>query len=133
MVATQKVNIVQQTMRTINPSEFGFGYKVTKRIKIPNLPSGVYLWDNTVPMIIRAKEPKIVVVYPSNTANAYSNSGGKSLYNFNSSDQIQRKESIVPKAHPIAMALRSISSLAAPGKFRTSDTSPTWILKTSTR
>jgi hypothetical protein len=92
VVATQKVNLTQQAIRNANPVEDGFGYRVTKRIKVPNLPSGIYLWENVIPMIIRPKEPKIVVVYPSNTANAYSNSGGKSLYGYNSSNQVAAKK-----------------------------------------
>ncbi len=77
----------------------GFGYKPTLKIKVPNLKSGVYLWDDQIPFVIRASKPKIVIVYSSNTENAYCNAGGKSLYAFNSSDK--KPASIVSFLRPI--------------------------------
>lgn len=67
--------------------ETGFGYKRTCRVAIPNLPSGIYLWEKQIPFVIKTVDPKIIVVYSSNTANAYCASGGKSLYGFNSSEK----------------------------------------------
>lgn len=64
--------------------EFGFGYSRTCRIALPELPSGVYLWENKIPIVVKGRNAKITVVYPSNTANAYCAAGGKSLYGFNS-------------------------------------------------
>lgn len=59
----------------------GFDYKVCAQVKIPNIQSGVYLIENLIPFIIKSSEPvDITVVYPSNTATAYCESGGKSLY-----------------------------------------------------
>lgn len=65
----------------------GFGYLVTATVKVPPLKSGVYLWEGKVPMVVKASHPKIVVLYSSNTENAYCSSGGKSLYGFNSTDK----------------------------------------------
>ena len=64
------------------PWSGGFGYKAAFRYRVPPLPSGLYFWDRSIPFVIR--EPSgaegIAVVYPSNTINAYTISGGKSLY-----------------------------------------------------
>ncbi|HYG38664.1 MAG TPA: N,N-dimethylformamidase beta subunit family domain-containing protein [Cytophagales bacterium] len=62
-----------------NPSENGFGYQLSFTYKVPNLKSGMYLWEKVVPFIVRKKAP-ITVVYPTNTINAYDIMGGKSLY-----------------------------------------------------
>lgn len=66
--------------------EEGFRYRLTKKFKVPDVPSGIYLWENQIPIIIKTRHAKITVVFPSNTNNAYCNSGGKSLYGFNSSE-----------------------------------------------
>jgi hypothetical protein len=88
-------NIVSQVVLPVFPQKTssatayqdGFGYRANARITVPNLKSGIYLWENKVPMLIRANNPKIIVLYSSNTGNAYCSEGGKSLYGFNSSDQ----------------------------------------------
>ncbi|HEY9008207.1 MAG TPA: N,N-dimethylformamidase beta subunit family domain-containing protein [Ohtaekwangia sp.] len=84
-----------------NTYEDGFGYKRTTTVYLPpTLKSGVYLWENKIPMIVKSSTAKIIVLYPSNTENAYCNSGGKSLYSFNSSDKA---------ASPIVSFLRPMS------------------------
>jgi hypothetical protein len=83
-----KIPVFPQTVSMSNPSEDGYGYKVTARICTPELPSGVYMWDDKIPFVIRARNPKITVVYSSNTVNAYCNAGGKSLYGFNSTEAL---------------------------------------------
>jgi hypothetical protein len=85
-VATVTLNIFPQSPPKQNASVDGFGYRITKRIKVPDVASGIYLWDNQIPMVIKSRNAKITVVYPSNTVAAYCNSGGKSLYGFNSLD-----------------------------------------------
>jgi hypothetical protein len=72
---------VQQT-KTPEPSRNGFGFLPTVKIPIPaETKSGVYFIERKIPFIIKSdREPEILVVYPSNTANAYAQSGGKSLY-----------------------------------------------------
>ena len=83
-VHSVRIAVFPQTISTSNPSENGYGYSATTRISVPDLTSGMYLWENKIPFIIRTRNASITVVYPSNTVNAYSNAGGKSLYGFNS-------------------------------------------------
>ena len=87
-VAQYKANIFPQEPAAEKPWENGFGYKASLKIVTPHLKSGVYLWENKIPLIIRSPNPKIVVVYSSNTENAYCNAGGKGLYDFNSTDKL---------------------------------------------
>lgn len=64
------------------PAVNGYGYKVSYSYSIPNsLASGVYFWNDQVPFIVRSIAAKdVVVVVDTNTINAYSCSGGNSLY-----------------------------------------------------
>src|SRR5690606_20039141 len=56
-------------------------YPVAAEFFVPQLKSGMYLIENRIPFIIKTESPvDALVVYPSNTANAYAESGGKSLY-----------------------------------------------------
>jgi hypothetical protein len=72
---------ITQTLNANEPSQNGFGYTQPTQFTIPALESGIYLIENQIPFIIKTNEPvDVLVVYPSNTANAYSESGGKSLY-----------------------------------------------------
>jgi hypothetical protein len=71
-----------------NPWKNGFGYDRAFTFKIPDLKSGVYLWEKKVPFVVKAKDPEIVVLYSSNTDNAYTTAGGKSLYSY---DTITKK------------------------------------------
>ena len=62
-------------------SEDGFDFPLTASFTLPDLPSGVYLIENKIPFLVKTREHvDVLVVYPSNTANAYADSGGKSLY-----------------------------------------------------
>lgn len=64
-----------------NAYEIGYGFPVAAEFTVPGLKSGVYLVDNKIPFIIKTHQAvDLLVVYPSNTANAYATSGGKSLY-----------------------------------------------------
>ena len=81
-----KVAVFPQIMSAMNPSENGYGYRRTARMSVPELRSGVYMWDNQIPFIIRSRSAKINILYSSNTVNAYCNAGGKSLYGFNSTE-----------------------------------------------
>lgn len=65
----------------VDASKNGFNFPVAVEFVVPELESGIYLVENKIPFIIKTDEPvDIMVVYPSNTANAYAESGGKSLY-----------------------------------------------------
>jgi hypothetical protein len=85
-VATYKANVFSQEPQHDKPWQHGYGYKPSLKIKVPYLKSGVYQWEDRIPLIIKTAKPKIVVVYNSNRENAYCNGGGKSLYAFNSSE-----------------------------------------------
>jgi hypothetical protein len=59
----------------------GYNYSVSATFKVPELVSGIYSIENRVPFIIKSRRPvEVMIVYASNTANAYCESGGKSLY-----------------------------------------------------
>lgn len=65
------------------PSEEGFQYEHPLGFKIPdNAVTGVYLIAKKIPFVVKSKEQNIdfTVVYPSNTENAYAESGRRSLY-----------------------------------------------------
>lgn len=104
-VAQYKANIFPQETASEKPWENGFGYKASLKIVTPHLKSGVYLWENKIPLIIRALNPKIVVVYTSNTENAYCNAGGKGLYSFNSTDKLPAQK--VSFQRPISLPKHS--------------------------
>lgn len=62
-------------------SENGYNFPIAVELVLPELKSGIYLVEDKVPFIVKTDQPvDIIVVYPSNTANAYSTAGGKSLY-----------------------------------------------------
>jgi hypothetical protein len=74
--------LIIQTISTSEPSSQGFGFTPTAEISLPSsLPSGMYMIEKTIPFIVKPKKNvDLLVVYPSNTANAYASSGGSSLY-----------------------------------------------------
>lgn len=80
-----------------NASTIGFKYKVSFHYRISNrLPSGMYHWRGTEVWFLvkeKKKTAPIVIVYPSNTEQAYNNAGGKSLYDFNSTGKRARSVS----------------------------------------
>jgi hypothetical protein len=99
VVHTFRINVFQQETPKGKAYENGFDYKSTATIVVPNLPSGVYQFENSVPFIVKNKNPKIVILYSANTENAYASSGGKSLYTYNSDDG--KKADRVSFARPI--------------------------------
>jgi hypothetical protein len=60
----------------------GFGWRATLSFQLPaGLASGVYLIEGKSPFVVKpGGAVDVLVIYPSNTANAYATSGGKSLY-----------------------------------------------------
>ena len=61
----------------------GFGYEPSGSFILPDLPSGVYLIERIIPLIVKAplsRPADIVIVYPTNTCAAYNEAGGRSLY-----------------------------------------------------
>ena len=62
-------------------SQNGFNFPVAVEFTLPEMASGVYLIEKKIPFIVKTKENvDVIIVYPSNTANAYANAGGESLY-----------------------------------------------------
>ena len=104
-VARYKVAVAPQEKRKDKPWENGFGYKPTLKIKVPPLKSGVYLWNDEIPFVVKSTKAKIIVVYSSNTENAYCNAGGKSLYAFNSTEK--KPAAIVSFHRPIPLPRHS--------------------------
>ncbi len=81
--------IAPQHISNKKPYENGFGYQPNLSIKVPKLESGVYVFDKKIPVVVKPnRHYDILILYSSNTENAYCNSGGKSMYNYNSSDKI---------------------------------------------
>lgn len=71
-----------QATQNPHPSVDGYGYTPTVQLSLPlELRSGIYLVEQSIPLIVKPGGPvDIMVVYPSNTANAYEGSGGLSMY-----------------------------------------------------
>ena len=105
-VKTIQSSVFPQKMQSDKPYQNGFGYKETVRIKNPKLKSGVYLIDNKIPFVVKSsKQCDILIVYSSNTENAYCSNGGKSGYDYNSS---QNKPSpILSFNRPMDLAVHS--------------------------
>lgn len=108
----EEINVTPSSQRIANEAawENGYGYEKTTSIQIPEVKSGIYLFNKKIPIIIKGKTPSpITIVYPSNTINAYNNAGGKSLYGFNSSDK--EKANIISFNRPQPLGDRYADSL----------------------
>jgi len=87
-VKSYKVDLINQEPKSSEPYKNGFNYDVTLTTQLPDLKSGIYFWDEEIPFVVKPEStPRIMVLYSSNTENAYAESGGKSLYAFNSSNK----------------------------------------------
>lgn len=86
MIFSAHVLLHPQDISTNEPSTNGYNYKLSAKVKLPlSIVSGVYLAEKKIPIIVKSSTPSdITVVYPVNTMNAYNQSGGKSLYSYNS-------------------------------------------------
>ena len=103
-----------------NPSENGFGYQPTFTYLVPELKSGLYLWENKIPFIVKSKVAPVVVLYPSNTVNAYNITGGKSLYSLFSEQthQVSFHRPIFPAvSFQSKAAMEWLASSSYPTKF----------------
>lgn len=67
---------------TISWYKTGYQYDVTATFSPAELKSGVYYFKNSSPFVVKNPEKKndVLVVYPSNTINAYNQNGGRSSY-----------------------------------------------------
>jgi len=76
-------SIKPQTVSTAKPYEQGYGYGYKIRYKASTkIKSGVYQVSKKIPLVVRNSTPanQVLVVYPSNTENAYNDKGGASMY-----------------------------------------------------
>lgn len=76
-------SVFPQTAAASTPWDSGFGYQQSAVFTLPELPSGVYLINGTVPLIVKAAPTApadIVILVPTNTVAAYNFAGGKSMY-----------------------------------------------------
>ncbi len=63
------------------PWSFGYDYMVTTTIEVGNMESGIYLIENRIPFIVKPTDiVDAIVIYPSNTINAYNKNEGYSFY-----------------------------------------------------
>ena len=81
LIDSVKTTIFPQKIMNSKPWENGYGFRPTFTYHPRKLNSGVYLWEYKIPFIVKASQSKqITIVYPSNTENAYCESGGYSMY-----------------------------------------------------
>jgi hypothetical protein len=71
-----------QVSNNNEPWKNGLGFQESFTYVVPDwLKSGLYFWENSIPVIIKANtQKKITIVYPSNTVNAYTQTAYRSLY-----------------------------------------------------
>ncbi len=102
------VSIFPQDTFINQPYKNGFKYQLTHSLQLPNFKSGVYVIDDKIPFVVRPnleEEYDFLVVYSSNTENAYSCSGGKSTYVYNSSGKVPAK--VVSFQRPLNLPFHS--------------------------
>jgi hypothetical protein len=88
VVHTIPAGLFPQTPVGSTPWETGFEYQESVTFTLPSLPSGVYLVEGTIPLIVKAagypptpsQQPEVLILYPTNTIAAYNSSGGRSMY-----------------------------------------------------
>src|ERR1700733_7145825 len=72
-----------QTAVGAQPWETGFGYQESASFTLPDLPSGIYMVEGLIPVVVKtapASQADVVILYPSNTMAAYNTVGGRSMY-----------------------------------------------------
>lgn len=88
LIVSFQIDIKKQDLNG-EPYANGFGYEESFSFELMDYPSGVYLIDDHIPFIVKPDQPKeVMILYPSNTINAYCSSGEKSAYKTLSSDGI---------------------------------------------
>jgi hypothetical protein len=76
-------SIIPQSTTTSKPYETGFGYKKQSLVKLTTqLKSGIYTISKKIPFLIKStvKSNQVLVLYPTNTVNAYNKAGGAGSY-----------------------------------------------------
>lgn len=86
LVFRAKASVFPQTVLPAEPWKNGFGFSSSGKILLPtSLASGIYQIENKITIVVKSPEAAdMTVIYPSNTINAYNPSGGKSMYQYNS-------------------------------------------------
>ncbi len=106
----QVQDLIQQKPSGDHPAATGFSYTKSAEWVVPEtLPSGVYLWDELIPMVIHSatKTEPIVFVYDANTTNAYSEAGGENIYykiDARGKHKSKQRSPIVSFQRPIAIS-----------------------------
>ncbi|HSB91748.1 MAG TPA: N,N-dimethylformamidase beta subunit family domain-containing protein [Flavitalea sp.] len=76
-------SIIPQSPVGSKPYETGFGYKKKSLVKLTTeLKSGIYTISKKIPFLIKStiKSNQVLVLYPTNTVNAYNKAGGAGSY-----------------------------------------------------
>lgn len=71
-----------QQISVNDPAKNGYDFHPSVEITLPeSMRSGIYMIERSILFVVKSNQPvDVLVVYPSNTTNAYATSGGKSLY-----------------------------------------------------
>jgi len=95
-VSQTTFNAKTQEPKGEEPWSDGFGYELSGSYNVPELTSGMYLWGNKIPFLVRTPNENvdITVLWASNTMNAYICSGGKNLYNCGINDESERPHQV---------------------------------------
>ena len=110
VLQSTSASVFPQTMQDDKPYQNGYGYQATTKISVPCLGSGVYLLGEKIPFIIKPENQfDILILYSSNTENAYCHSGGKSTYAYNSSND--KAATVVSFKRPIGLPTHSAEFL----------------------
>lgn len=64
--------------------KLGFNFNVSADYSSSDLAAGIYFWDNFLPLIVKNRGAKIIVIFPFLDRQASSNQGGRSFYSYNS-------------------------------------------------
>jgi hypothetical protein len=107
------------------PWEGGFGFQPSASFTLPhNLPSGVYLVDRFIPVIVKTApdvQAEIVILYPTNTVAAYNTAGSKSMYSDPDPSPIvsfQRTTGLTNQRDYLESFLKWFTGLDLPYSFR---------------
>lgn len=96
-----QTSVFPQKNLNSEPWKNGFDYKLTCEFPLTKFKPGFYQIEKNISFVVKSvsKQRLITIVFPSNTLNAYSNAGGKSLYKSNSSSN--ESDSVVSFMRPM--------------------------------
>ena len=82
LISTLSVDVSPQSPTTAEPWKDGFGFTPTFQYQIPEVMASGSYWLDSVKFFVKraSKASDIAILHPTNTVNAYTTSGGKSLY-----------------------------------------------------